>query len=81
MANINLRIDDELKEDSREILESLGLDLSTGIKVFLKQVVAKNGIPFELTLSELDMSVLQMEQGKTHSFENVADLMADLDND
>lgn len=81
MANINLRIDDELKEDSREILESLGLDLSTGIKVFLKQVVAKNGIPFELTLSELDMSVLQMEQGKTRSFENVADLMADLDND
>lgn len=81
MANINLRIDDELKENSREILESLGLDLSTGIKVFLKQVVAKNGIPFELTLSELDMSVLQMEQGKTHSFENVADLMADLDND
>lgn len=81
MANINLRIDDELKEDSREILESLGLDLSTGIKVFLKQVVAKNGIPFELTLSELDMSVLQMEQGKNRSFENVADLMADLDND
>lgn len=81
MANINVRVDDDLKEESREILESLGMDLSTGIKVFLKQVIAKNGIPFELTLSELDMSVLQMEQGKTKAFTSVESLMADLKDD
>lgn len=54
MANINVKNDDETKELSKEILESLGMDLSTGIKVFLKQVIAKNGIPAEITLYELD---------------------------
>lgn len=81
MANINVRIDDETKELSKEILESLGMDLSTGIKVFLKQVIAKNGIPFELTLSELDRSVLQMEYGDTKEFHDVKTLMEDLNDD
>lgn len=54
LANINVKNDDETKELSKEILESLGMDLSTGIKVFLKQVIAKNGIPAEITLYELD---------------------------
>lgn len=81
MANINVRIDDETKELSKEILESLGMDLSTGIKVFLKQVIAKNGIPFELTLSELDRSVLQMEHGDTKKVHDVKQLMGELNDD
>lgn len=81
MANINIRIDDDTKDESKEILESLGLDLSTGIKVFLKQVIAKNGIPFELTLNELDMSILQMDGGNTKSVTNVESLMDKLNDD
>ena len=81
MANINIRIDDETKDESKEILESLGLDLSTGIKVFLKQVIARNGIPFELTLNELDMSILQMDSGNTTSVKNIETLMDKLNDD
>lgn len=81
MANINIRIDDETKDESKEILESLGLDLSTGIKVFLKQVIARNGIPFELTLNELDMSILQMDSGNTRSVKNIKTLMDELNDD
>lgn len=81
MANINIRIDDDTKDESKEILESLGLDLSTGIKVFLKQVIAKNGIPFELTLNELDMSILQMDNGNTKNVKNIEALMDALNED
>ncbi|MFV0561028.1 MAG: type II toxin-antitoxin system RelB/DinJ family antitoxin [Enterococcus sp.] len=81
MANINIRIDEATKEESKEILEALGLDLSTGIKAFLKQVIAKNGIPFDLTLNELDKSILQMQQGDTKKVATVEQLMADLDED
>lgn len=81
MATINIRIDDRLKEESREVLEDLGLDLSTGIKAFLTQVVVKNGLPFELTLNELDMSVMQIENGKGVRVANVDELMEKLNED
>lgn len=81
MATINIRIDDRLKEESREVLEDLGLDLSTGIKAFLTQVVVKNGLPFELTLSELDRSILQIENGRGIRVSNVDELMEKLNDD
>lgn len=48
MANINIYIDDQLKRESEMVFEQLGISLSVGITLYLKQVVRKNGIPFEL---------------------------------
>ena len=48
MANLNIRIDDELKKQSELIFDDLGITLSIAITMFLKQVVRHNGIPFEL---------------------------------
>ena len=39
MAQINVRIDDDLKKESTKILDSIGLDLNGAVKMFLKQVV------------------------------------------
>lgn len=80
MANINIRIDDELKEESKEILDSLGLDLTSGIKIFLKQVVLSNGIPFELTLNKPDIihALEDIQSGRIESFDSVSDLMKEL---
>lgn len=82
MATINLRVDDELKEESKEILDSLGLDLSSGIKLFLKQVVIKKGIPFDVSLRKSDIAsaIEDIEQGRYSSFNSIDDLMKDLDN-
>lgn len=80
MANINIRIDDELKEESKEILDSLGVDLTSGIKIFLKQVVLSNGIPFELTLNKPDIiyALEDIQSGRIESFDSVSDLMKEL---
>lgn len=43
---INIRIDKKTKDSAQKTLSSLGLDLSSGIKLFLNQVVTENGIPF-----------------------------------
>lgn len=43
MAQINVRIDDDLKKESIRILDSLGLDLTSAVKMFLKQVVLQEG--------------------------------------
>lgn len=44
----NIRIDRQLKEQSSEILEGLGLSLSGAINMFLRQVILQDGIPFKV---------------------------------
>lgn len=48
MANLNIRIDNNLKRDAEAIFSDLGISLSAATTMFLKQVVRTNGIPFEL---------------------------------
>lgn len=48
MANLNIQIDDTLKQQAETIFSDIGLDFSTAVTIFFKQVVRHNGIPFEL---------------------------------
>lgn len=43
--NVNL----ELKKDTAEKLEALGLDFTTAINIYFKQIVSKQKIPFEIS--------------------------------
>ena len=45
-ANINVRTDAQLKAQAQRIFESIGLDLSTAVNLFLKQTVRANNLPF-----------------------------------
>lgn len=45
-TTINIRIDAKTKNSAQKTLEAMGLDLSSGIKLFLAQVVTEQGIPF-----------------------------------
>ncbi len=46
---INIQVDSNVKKEATMVLTDLGLSMSSAINLFLKQVVKKNGIPFELT--------------------------------
>ena len=48
MANVNIRVDDKLKEEAEHIFDELGLSMSAATNVFYKQVVRCGGIPFDL---------------------------------
>ena len=45
-AVIQTRIDSELKKSAEEVLESIGLDMTSAIRLFLTQVVNQNKLPF-----------------------------------
>ena len=47
-TKINIRVDKKTKEQAKKTLEALGLDLSSGVKLFLKSVVNTQSIPFEV---------------------------------
>ena len=51
MASIpttTMRIEPQLKEESSQVLEDLGLTLSGAVTIFLKAVVREQGLPFEV---------------------------------
>lgn len=56
MSYIQIRIDDELKEEAIGLFNDLGLDLSTAIRLFLKKSIEKKRLPFKLNLEERDTS-------------------------
>ena len=73
MANINIRIDDQLKKDAQAIYKSLGMDLSTAVNVFLRQSVRMQSLPFQPSLDPfwsesnrayLKKAIAEMEDGK-----------------
>lgn len=47
-ATLQIRVEDNLKEQAMALFERLGLDLPTAIRIFLKKSVAENGVPFEI---------------------------------
>ncbi len=49
-VSTNISIDPKLKQDSIELFSRFGLDLSTGITLFLQQAVREKRIPFEVRL-------------------------------
>ena len=50
MGVLQVRVDEELKNQANAIFEEMGLDLSTAVRMFLKRAVMENGIPFRMTL-------------------------------
>jgi len=58
-TTIQARIDSESKEQAKKILDFLGLSMSEAITLYLRQIILRRGIPFEIEIpSELTAKVL-----------------------
>ena len=64
MSQIAVRVDDELKKEATAIFNELGLDMTTAVKLFLKQSVLTKSIPFTLELYEREYTKEEVEQAK-----------------
>lgn len=47
-----IRIEENTKKQAVELLEGLGLNLSDAVNMFLRQVILRKGIPFDVTYPE-----------------------------
>ena len=74
MAQISLRVDDDVKRNAERTLTDIGLSMSTAINIFLKKVARENRIPFELSadpfysqenMEELERRVANVRAGKS----------------
>ena len=82
-TNLNVRVDENLKKTADTLLNELGLNMSTAINIYLKQIVRENGIPFEIKLAETLQAMQDVREGKNlHGpFNSLSELMEDLNAD
>jgi len=45
-THIHVRIDDDTKKQAQQIFSEMGLDISTAINMFIRQVIRSRGFPF-----------------------------------
>ena len=90
VSNINIRVDADLKEESSELFEYLGLSLTEAITLFLRQAVLTSSIPFEIKKPDyrkgLDEALAEAEEMEKHPekyphYETVEEFMEALHND
>lgn len=51
-ANVNVRVEPDIKKQAEDILEKLGISVSAFINMTYRQVIMKRGIPFSVDLCE-----------------------------
>ena len=89
-ANINVRVDENLKKEAEGLFNDLGLSMSSAITMFLKSAVRCVGIPFEVRRSPFNPETLhalaEYDEMKAHPerykrYHSCSDLMKDVDNE
>lgn len=79
MAQISLRVDDDVKRNAEITLNDIGLSMSAAINIFLKKIAREKRIPFELSAdpfySESNIKYLEeiindIKSGKAHFAEH-----------
>ena len=52
-TTINIRTDSEVKAQAQVVLSKLGLDLTTAVNLFLRQVICKESVSFDVSVAPL----------------------------
>ena len=79
---LQVRVDDELKEEASKVFENLGIDTSTAVRMFLKRAVMENGIPFRMTMPKTPYNAERgyralVELGKQSEKNGLSDMTLD----
>jgi DNA-damage-inducible protein J len=75
MAQLNIRLDDLVKEQAEALFKRMGLTMSAAVTLFLHQVILHNAIPFTISargdplykpanIARVKDSISQFKQGK-----------------
>ncbi len=83
-TNINIRMDDTLKQQFDHICNELGLNMSVAVNIFAKTMVRQQKIPFEVSLDVPNAETLAAIDDVNHErtlskpFHSIEELMEDL---
>ena len=80
-VSTNISIDADTKKKAQALLKEFGMDLSTAVNVFLKQMIYEGSFPFAITREEPnDVTIAALNNAETGNdvygpFDSVSELM------
>ena len=83
-TNINIRMDENLKQQFDNLCNELGLNMTTAFTIFAKAMVRQQKIPFEVSLNVPNFETLTAIDDVNHgrnlskTFHSIDELMEDL---
>lgn len=79
-AVVRARINETIKEEAATVLATMGLTVSDAFRIMLTRVATEKALPFDLLVpnKETIQAMREARSGKLEAFDNVDDLMADL---
>lgn len=81
-TRLTIRMDLDRKQKAEQVANSLGIDLTGAVNMFISQMIKENGMPFKPTSNnlaiELDQALSEVKNGDTKTV-SVDDFMKLLD--
>ena len=74
MSIITVKVEDALKNQAAAVLDELGLDVPTAIRMYLKSIVRENGLPIDTKLTSKPVAAptpVALDEGKATLVEKV----------
>lgn len=79
-TDVRCRIDEDLKARATEVLSACGLSISDAMRLFLRQVVVTQGLPFDVRVpSEKTARAIIEAQDIRQRFDSVHEMLRDID--
>ena len=51
-SNVNVKIDASVKEQASQLLERMGIDQTTAIDMYFRQIISERRLPFQPTVAQ-----------------------------
>ena len=90
-TTLQIRIDQKMKNEASKAFKSMGLDMSTGVKLFLAQVVNTRSIPFPVMsadfwpeekkrelVRDMNEALVEVKNGKAKLYNNIQEAHRDI---
>jgi DNA-damage-inducible protein J len=80
-AMTHARLTPEVKQEAEKILKDLGISISAAYEIYYRQIIAHQGIPFDLRIPNKDtrQAMLDARDGKGRKVDTVDELFTDLE--
>ena len=80
-AMTHARLTPEIKKQAEAILKELGISISTAYEMFYRQIIAQQGIPFDLHIPNKDtlQAMRDARDGEGERYESVEKMFQDME--
>jgi len=81
VANLNIKIDRELKTQADRLFNEMGMNLTTAVNVFVRQAVQERAIPFKIYRATETIGQKANIEQRQAAMQEVRDLLVGINGD